>query len=111
MLPVVREATPLLTDVSISPRWDPIPSTSALAAVEEVVDYALAKNANRIRNWLQKTRRPDLDWEAYFGTRNSLGKAYYPDGTWKEAGNAYYIKLVRAPGPPNGYYVQDCYPT
>ncbi|MER6030799.1 RICIN domain-containing protein [Streptomyces sp. NPDC001851] len=76
---------------------------------QQVVDYALANNANKIRRWL---RGPDqvLDWEGHFGARNSLGKAYYPDGSVKDVGNEFYIKLVRAKGHKAGYYVQTCYP-
>ncbi|MEU2716936.1 RICIN domain-containing protein [Streptomyces sp. NPDC007205] len=76
---------------------------------QQVVDYALANNANRIRRWL---RGPDssLEMSGTFGARNSLGKAYYPDGSVKEAGNTYIIKLVRAKGHKAGYYVQTCYP-
>ncbi|MGV9249603.1 RNase A-like domain-containing protein [Streptomyces sp. NPDC003710] len=77
---------------------------------QQVVDYALANNAQRIKNWLAKTRRPDLDWQGTFGAKNSLGKVYYPDGAMKVAGNGYYIKLVRAKGHPDGFYVQTCYP-
>ncbi|WP_436847438.1 RICIN domain-containing protein [Streptomyces aureus] len=77
---------------------------------QQVVDYALANNANRIKNWLSKSRRSDLDWSGFFGARNSLGKIYYPDGTVRVASNTYYIKLVRAPGHPEGFYVQTCYP-
>ncbi|MFI0964086.1 RNase A-like domain-containing protein [Streptomyces sp. NPDC021080] len=77
---------------------------------QQVVDYALANNANRIKNWLTKTRTPDLDWEDHFGARNSLGKTYFPDGSWTVAGNKYYIKLVRASGHKAGFYVQTCFP-
>ncbi|MEW5351702.1 ricin-type beta-trefoil lectin domain protein [Streptomyces sp. 16-176A] len=77
---------------------------------QQVVDYALANNANRIKNWLQKTTRPDLDFEGSFGARNSLGKAYYPDGSAVATGNRFYIKLVRAKGHKAGFYVQTCYP-
>ncbi|MFF3616172.1 RNase A-like domain-containing protein [Streptomyces sp. NPDC002580] len=77
---------------------------------QQVVDYALANNANRIKNWLTKTRDPDLDFECFFGQRNSLGKVYYPDRSVKVAGNGYYIKLVRAKGHKAGFYVQTCYP-
>ncbi|MEU1598065.1 RNase A-like domain-containing protein [Streptomyces sp. NPDC005708] len=77
---------------------------------QQVVDYALANNANRIKTWLSKTRDPDLDFEGFFGAKNSLGKVYYPDGSMKVAGNGYYIKLVRAKGHKAGFYVQTCYP-
>ncbi|MER8013261.1 polymorphic toxin-type HINT domain-containing protein [Streptomyces griseoluteus] len=77
---------------------------------QQVVDYALANNAHRITTWLRKTRKPDLDWEGYFGAKNSLGKVYFPDGTEKAAGNRFYIKLVRSKGHSQGYYVQTCYP-
>jgi len=77
---------------------------------QQVVDYALANHANKIKHWLTKTRNPDLDWEDFFGARNSLGKVYYPDGNVKVAGNGYYIKLVRAKGHKAGFYVQTCYP-
>ncbi|MFF7095993.1 hypothetical protein ACFY9A_26905 [Streptomyces rubradiris] len=40
VLRAVREAAPLLTDVLISPHWQPIPGGRALAAVEEVVTGA-----------------------------------------------------------------------
>ncbi|MFJ9866188.1 RICIN domain-containing protein [Streptomyces sp. NPDC101165] len=76
---------------------------------QQVVDYALTNNANRIRTWLRGPN-PELSWRGTFGARNSLGKAYYPDGTVKEAGNAYRIKLVRARGHKSGYYVQTCFP-
>lgn len=76
---------------------------------QQVVDYALANNANRIRTWLRGST-PDLTWEGHFGVRNSLGKVYYPDGSVKDAGNAFFIKLVRAKGHKAGYYVQTCYP-
>ncbi|MFI9427344.1 polymorphic toxin-type HINT domain-containing protein [Streptomyces achromogenes] len=77
---------------------------------QQVVDYALAGNAKRITKWLQKSRDPDLDWDGYFGTRNSLGKVYYPDESVKTAGNGYHIRLIRAPGHKAGFYVQSCYP-
>ncbi|MFB7577274.1 RNase A-like domain-containing protein [Streptomyces sp. NPDC056165] len=77
---------------------------------QQVVDYALANNANRIKNWLQKTKRPQLDFTGNFGARNSLGRVYYPDGSVLEAGNGFYIKLVRAKGHKAGFYVQTCYP-
>ncbi|MGW2938234.1 polymorphic toxin-type HINT domain-containing protein [Streptomyces sp. NPDC001156] len=77
---------------------------------QQVVDYALANNANRIKTWLSKTRDPDLDFEGFFGAKNSLGKVYYPDGSMKVAGSGYYIKLVRAKGHKAGFYVQTCYP-
>ncbi|MEV0979152.1 RNase A-like domain-containing protein [Streptomyces sp. NPDC049915] len=76
---------------------------------QQVVDYALANNANRIRNWLRGSD-PDLAFRGTFGAKNSLGKAYFPDGTWKETGNAFRIKLVRAKGHKSGYYVQTCFP-
>lgn len=76
---------------------------------QQVVDYALANNANRIRKWLRGSD-PELPLRGTFGARNSLGKAYYPDGTVKDAGNAYRIKLVRAKGHKSGYYVQTCFP-
>ncbi len=77
---------------------------------QQVVDYALAGNAKRITKWLQKSREPDLDWDGYFGARNSLGKVYYPDESVKTAGNGYHIRLIRAPGHKAGFYVQSCYP-
>ncbi|NEA49968.1 polymorphic toxin-type HINT domain-containing protein, partial [Streptomyces sp. SID10815] len=78
---------------------------------QQVVDYALANNANRIKNWLQKSTRSDLQFEGTFGARNSLGKVYYADGSAAtEAGNRFYIKLVRAKGHKAGFYVQTCYP-
>ncbi|MFF4549073.1 polymorphic toxin-type HINT domain-containing protein [Streptomyces sp. NPDC001406] len=76
---------------------------------QQVVDYALANNANRIRKWLRGSD-PELPLRGTFGARNSLGKAYYPDGTVKDAGNAYRIKLVRAKAHKSGYYVQTCFP-
>jgi hypothetical protein len=76
---------------------------------QQVVDYALANNANRIRSWLRGSAR-DLDWQGYFGAKNSLGKAYYPDGSFEAVGNGFYIKLVRAKGHKAGYYIQTCYP-
>ncbi|GAA2220585.1 RICIN domain-containing protein [Streptomyces nogalater] len=78
---------------------------------QQVVDYALSNNAKRIKNWLTKTRDPDLTWRGSFGARNSLGNAYYPDRTVRATGNGYFIKLVRAPGHKNGFYVQTCYPS
>ncbi len=77
---------------------------------QQVVDYALANNANRIKTWLQKTREPDLDWQGFFGAKNSLGKVYFPDGSVRTAGNGFYIKLVRSKGHKGGFYVQTCYP-
>ncbi|MEV8033317.1 RICIN domain-containing protein [Streptomyces sp. NPDC086182] len=77
---------------------------------QQVVDYALSNNANRIKNWLSRNERQELNFDGHFGARNSLGKIYYPDGTIKVAGNAYHIKLVRAPGHKSGFYVQTCYP-
>ncbi|MEV7130130.1 ricin-type beta-trefoil lectin domain protein [Streptomyces sp. NPDC093260] len=78
---------------------------------QQVVDYALANNANRIKNWLQKTREPQLDFTGRFGAKNSLGTVYYPDGrAATAAGNGFYIKLVRAKGHKAGFYVQTCYP-
>jgi hypothetical protein len=77
---------------------------------QQVVDYALSGSAGKIKSWLTKTRNPDLTWRGSFGARNSLGSAYYPDGSVRATGNSYLIKLVRAPGHKSGFYVQTCYP-
>ncbi|MGW3355947.1 RICIN domain-containing protein [Streptomyces bungoensis] len=76
---------------------------------QQVVDYALANNANRIRTWL-RGRDVSVEIKGTFGARNSLGKVYYPDGSVEDAGNGFFIKLVRAKGHKAGYYVQTCYP-
>ncbi|WP_331279994.1 RNase A-like domain-containing protein [Streptomyces sp. e14] len=78
---------------------------------QRVVDFALSKNANRIKNWLQKTRESQLDFTGRFTSETSLGTVYYSDGrAATAAGNGFYIKLVRAKGHKAGFYVQTCYP-
>ncbi|MFI2765660.1 hypothetical protein ACH5A3_43870 [Streptomyces echinatus] len=50
-------------------------------------------------------------------TRTSLGKVYWADRATEDAGNRFFLKLVKAPkGPgipkhPRGYYVQTFYPS
>ncbi|MGC0340321.1 ricin-type beta-trefoil lectin domain protein [Streptomyces sp. SLBN-8D4] len=85
---------------------------------QQVVDYALANNANKIRKWMSENRTNELTWSGTFGRNNSLGTVYYDSGRAapKATGNGFFIKLVRAPKVegqakhPLGYYVQTCYP-
>ncbi|NEC89666.1 polymorphic toxin-type HINT domain-containing protein, partial [Streptomyces sp. SID12501] len=84
---------------------------------QQVVDYALAGNASRIRTWMAG-RTNELTWTGTFGRNTSLGTVYYDSGRAAPtaAGNGYFIKLVRVPRVkgqpkhPQGYYVQTCYP-
>jgi len=85
---------------------------------QQVVDYALANNANKIRKWMAENKTNELTWAGTFGRNNSLGTVYYDNGRAapKATGNGFFIKLVRAPKVegqakhPLGYYVQTCYP-
>ncbi|MEU9581510.1 RICIN domain-containing protein [Streptomyces chilikensis] len=82
---------------------------------QQVVDYALAGNANRIKDWLSKTRDPWFEFEGTFGAKNSLGTVYRAGGSTSPAGNRFYIKLVRVDKNthgkhPQGFYVMTCYP-
>lgn len=85
---------------------------------QQVVDYALANNANKIRKWMAENKTNELTWSGTFGRNNSLGTVYYDNGRAapKATGNGFFIKLVRAPKVegqakhPLGYYVQTCYP-
>ncbi|MFJ9154222.1 ricin-type beta-trefoil lectin domain protein [Streptomyces sp. NPDC102270] len=85
---------------------------------QQVVDYALANNADRIQKWMAENRTNELTWSGTFGRNNSLGTVYYDNGRAapKATGNGFFIKLVRAPKVegqakhPLGYYVQTCYP-
>lgn len=65
VLRAVREATPLLKDAVISPRWEPIPGASALAAVEEVVTDADADLGFRLLLRLLDVVSPSLTQEQY----------------------------------------------
>ncbi|MFJ3302809.1 hypothetical protein ACIPSA_06780 [Streptomyces sp. NPDC086549] len=75
VLRVVREATPLLADVSISPHWEPIPGTSALAAVEEVVTDVDADLGFRLLLRLLHVASPTLTEEQY-GHFQALGRRF-----------------------------------
>ncbi|WP_371545810.1 polymorphic toxin-type HINT domain-containing protein [Streptomyces sp. NBC_00554] len=82
---------------------------------QAVVDYALAKNATRIKNWLSKTRDPWLEFEGTFSGKTSLGTEYRAGGATAATGNRFYIKLVRVDKNvsgkhPMGFYVMTCYP-
>ncbi|MEV8065252.1 hypothetical protein AB0P32_03745 [Streptomyces sp. NPDC085995] len=71
----LREAAPLLTDVEISPHWKPIPGTSALAAVEEVVTHVDADLGFRLFLRLLHVVSPPLTDEQYSRCR-TLGRRF-----------------------------------
>lgn len=76
---------------------------------QQVVDYAIANNANAIAKWLRGSKQ-EREFVGTFGARNSLGTVYHASGKAEAAGNRFYIMLKRAPGHPRGYYVYTCYP-
>jgi len=76
---------------------------------QQVVDYAIANNANAIAKWLRGSKQ-EREFVGTFGARNSLGTVYYANGAEKAASNGFYIMLKRAPGHPRGYYVYTAYP-
>ncbi|MFE1308075.1 hypothetical protein [Streptomyces sp. NPDC058755] len=85
VLRVVREATPLLTDVNISPRWEPIPGASALAAVKEVVTHVDADLGFRLLLRLLHVVSPSLTQEQY-SRYQALGRQFsYGDDHVTEA--------------------------
>ncbi|MEU7410224.1 hypothetical protein AB0B40_13015 [Streptomyces sp. NPDC042638] len=75
VLRTVREAAPLLTDMNISPHWEPIPGTSALTAVEAVVTDVDADLGFRLLLRLLRVLAPTLTQEQY-GHYQTLGRRF-----------------------------------
>ncbi|MFF8597630.1 ricin-type beta-trefoil lectin domain protein [Streptomyces sp. NPDC015232] len=84
---------------------------------QAVLDQALNDKAGMITKWMRDPKRSELTWSGTYGPKDSsLGKVYWGDRATENAGNGFFIKLVKAPkGPgipkhPRGYYVQTFYP-
>ncbi|WP_433455140.1 RNase A-like domain-containing protein [Streptomyces sp. CA-142005] len=88
------------------------------ATAQKVLDFALDKNASRISKWMRTQGGPsELPLRGVFGPEgSSLGKVHWADRPTEEAGNHFFLKLVKAPKGrgipkhPRGYYVQTFYP-
>ncbi|MEV6145400.1 polymorphic toxin-type HINT domain-containing protein [Streptomyces sp. NPDC051992] len=76
---------------------------------QQVVDYGLAGNAQRIKNWLRGAER-QLTIRGSFGANNSIGWAAHPDGRITSTGNQYTMVLQRQRGHQSGYFVLTAYP-
>ncbi|WP_241741219.1 RICIN domain-containing protein [Streptomyces sp. L2] len=88
------------------------------ATAQKVLDFALEKNASRISTWMRRQGGSvELKLSGTFGSEGtSLGKVYWGDRPTVDAGNGFFLKLVKAPRRdgmpkhPRGYYVQTFYP-
>ncbi|MFG3254530.1 putative T7SS-secreted protein [Streptomyces sp. NPDC048172] len=77
---------------------------------QQVVDYALANNSERISNWLRGSRQELSLPPGRFGADNSLGWVAHHDRSITDAGNGYRVTLERHKGAPGGYIIKTAYP-
>ncbi|MEV6114879.1 RICIN domain-containing protein [Streptomyces sp. NPDC052109] len=87
------------------------------ATAQKVLDFALSKNASRISKWMRTQGGPvELPLRGSFGPEgSSLGKVFWADRATEDAGNQFFLKLVKSKGRgvakhPRGYYVQTFFP-
>lgn len=76
---------------------------------QQVIDYGLARNSDRIKNWLRGPRQ-SVELQGSFGANNPVGWAAHPNGSIAATGNRYIIVLQRQKGAPGGYYIKTAYP-
>ncbi|MFJ2947657.1 RNase A-like domain-containing protein [Streptomyces sp. NPDC087226] len=81
-----------------------------LQTAQQVVDYGIASNQQRIGNWLRGGGVGPLEIKGRFGVNNPIGVRADASGAVTPTSNAYTIILQRAAGHPGGYYVSTAYP-
>ncbi|WP_307248635.1 RNase A-like domain-containing protein [Catenuloplanes indicus] len=81
-----------------------------LQTAQQVVDYGLAGNKDKIDRWLRGGGVGNLEINGRFGANNPIGVVARADGSISPSSNAYTIVLQRAQGHPGGYYVYTAYP-
>ncbi|MEJ3748054.1 RHS repeat-associated core domain-containing protein [Actinomycetes bacterium KLBMP 9797] len=81
-----------------------------LQTAQQVVDYGLASNQERIARWLRGGGIGNLEIRGRFGVNNPIGVIAHADGRILPSSNAYTIVLQRARGHDLGYIVYTAHP-